>query len=555
MMSAMETPAVAGRSQGGKTRAVDNRTKKKDQYGSYYDCDLELDDEEEETEAQSEARIRAKSRASFEARLLGTATGNDPASSDEEEEFECTPHDPEEESPAPAADGEEFQTQRGACESVFLWMKRSQPCLIAMCQGLMARPNEVYPGTYVFDMDRDEILKAFPQKTLFFPTVKVLKEEAQRRATLFKLKKPLKKSANRTELVDWLKCHEITDPLDEAFLRFEANKTYQMIMKQAEEAAAVSRERLASRNWNSQEPWMRFYHCVTDDEVKVLLRTNERTLTREELDARNSSERPPTCWEKIAELYNSDKCYISCALPDLHSSFGEPKVLLFDDMPGGPITAEDAKTRLSDARAKMISIIKDCERSGNGFGQRDVSDDSFGEFDPEAFDTTRGDERSAFVKPHLGQRFHHLYFWHLCETMGVLKTVLNVLSPEVSGDTDSVPGSTTSTQKKRRGSVPSDDDEERVAKKKFREGVQLSLKSIGDGLTYGNILQAIVTTRHAIRAEEDKVMAIKVRCIVCSTEEKELYESLSDHHQSRVAEYEEELAALLVEKKERHAGK
>jgi hypothetical protein len=298
----------------------------------------------------------------------------------------------------------------------------------------MSRPNKAYPGSYVFDMDRDEVLKAFPQKALFFPTVKVLKEEAQQRTTLFKLKKPLKKSANRTDLVDWLKCgHEITDPLDEAFVCFEANKMYKMIMKQAEEATAVSRERLASRNWNSQEPWMRFYHCVTDDEVKVLLRTNEGTMTHEELDARNSSERPPTCcWEKITELYNSDKCYISYALPSLYISFGEPKVLLFNDMPGGPIIAEDAKTRLSDARAKVISIIKDCECSGNGFGQRDVSDDSFGEFNPEAFDITRGDKRSAFVKPYLGQRFHHLYFWHLCETMGVLKTILNVLLPEVS---------------------------------------------------------------------------------------------------------------------------
>jgi hypothetical protein len=43
----------------------------------------------------------------------------------------------------------------------------------------MSRPNEAYPGSYVFDMDRDEVLKAFPQKALFFPTVKVLKEKQQ----------------------------------------------------------------------------------------------------------------------------------------------------------------------------------------------------------------------------------------------------------------------------------------------------------------------------------------------------------------------------------------
>jgi hypothetical protein len=92
-------------------------------------------------------------------------------------------------------------------------------------------------------------------------------------------------------------------------------------------------------------------------------------------------------------------------------------------------------------------LIKDCERSGNGFGQRDVSDDSFGQFDVEL---SMGDERAAFVKPHTGQRFHHLYFWYLADLMGVLKNVLNVLSPEVAGDTDKIPGDTASTQRSRR---------------------------------------------------------------------------------------------------------
>jgi hypothetical protein len=150
------------------------------------------------------------------------------------------------------------------------------------------------------------------------------------------------------------------------------------------------------------------------------------------------------------------------------------------------------------------------------------------------------------VKVHLGQRFHHLYFWHLADIMGVLKNVLNVLSPEVSADTDNIPDNTVTTQKSRRGRSISDDerDEDRSAKKKFRMGVQSSLKTIGDGLRDANIIQAIVSTRTAISREEDKVHNLMMKCLLCSPEEKAIFENIMAHHSSRVEQYEEELLAL-----------
>jgi hypothetical protein len=170
-----------------------------------------------------------------------------------------------------------------------------------------------------------------------------------------------------------------------------------------------------------------------------------------------------------------------------------------------------------------------------------VSDEAFGQFEAE-----NGDERASFVKLHLGQRFHHLYFWHLADLMGVLKNVLNVLSAEVSADTDNIPDNTASTQrsKRRAGS----DDERDEDKKKFRNCVQSSLKMIGDGLKEGNILSAIVTTRAAIRAEEDKVQNLMVKCILCTPEEKTVFEKLMAHHSGRVETYEEELLALTAKR-------
>jgi hypothetical protein len=95
-------------------------------------------------------------------------------SSSDEEEFVCSPV-----SVAVAA-AEEYHTQRGVAETFFLSNNSSQPHLIAMCQGLVTRTVDPYPGTYLFDMENDDLLKAFPQKALFFPVVRLLKEEVVR---------------------------------------------------------------------------------------------------------------------------------------------------------------------------------------------------------------------------------------------------------------------------------------------------------------------------------------------------------------------------------------
>jgi hypothetical protein len=80
---------------------------------------------------------------------------------------------------------------------------------------------------------------------------------------------------------------------------------------------------------------------------------------------------PETYQELVAGLFNDlDFQPETLSLPKLHSNFSETKVLHFEDMPG-PMTPEDVKSRLADARAKLILIINKWGKSGNGFGQRD----------------------------------------------------------------------------------------------------------------------------------------------------------------------------------------
>jgi hypothetical protein len=323
-----------------------------DPYGLDYPPDLE--ERVLATIARNKDSPPAESNARFRTEIL--AIRNSPVdSSDEEEEFVCTPLSARAATNTAPPTVEPYLTQRGAAETLFLLHNSSQPHLFAMCQGLVCRPADPYPGTYIFDLENDDLLKSFPQKALFFPVVKLLKEEVIRRASQLKIR-PFRKSATKPEIIEWLKDHSVTDPLDEAFLRFEAGKTYRAIVTQAEEAAAVERGGLATKNWSGVKPWMRLYHAATSDEARVLLARNDQVMSREELDARNSDARPPTYYEKVAELYNSEVIYISSALPDLHSTFADSMVLAFDEMPGGAITADEAKTRLGEARAKMISV-------------------------------------------------------------------------------------------------------------------------------------------------------------------------------------------------------
>lgn len=137
--------------------------------------------------------------------------------------------------------------------------------------------------------------------------------------------------------------------------------------------------------------------------------------------------------------------------------------------------------------------------------------------------------------------------------MAILKFVLNVLSPEVAGDTDNIPGGTVQTQRQRgtRARTPEEGDEA-VKRAKFHEGVMSSLKNIGDGLLSANIIakealmnQAIVTTREAIRCDENKMQEFKLKCISCTEDERKIYQDLMVHHGGRIAEYEEELKGLL----------
>lgn len=149
---------------------------------------------------------------------------------------------------------------------------------------------------------------------------------------------------NEVDSVDWL-------------LKTEA-AFYDAMKEAAEECRVLQQEKLAASNWIGPKPWYRLYLCSVQDEAIEALKVRSDCLDKDELDAgQNHSDRPKTFEEIVADLYN-DVSFVAIteALPDLHTDFAEPIALTFRDMPGGKITAETVKSRMSDARAKVLQV-------------------------------------------------------------------------------------------------------------------------------------------------------------------------------------------------------
>ncbi|CAB9517520.1 expressed unknown protein [Seminavis robusta] len=152
---------------------------------------------------------------------------------------------------------------------------------------------------------------------------------------------------------------------------------------------------------------------------------------REELDARNSEDRPETVYESVARLFNDNEHEVfSRCLPDLHFSFAEVLDCSFEHMPGA-ITPDEVKRRWGDCRAKLIKIIAKWELSGNGFGQRVQEDEEFGHLGEDLLQC--GDNRANFLDSQTKE--HILYLWHVSDDQEILKNVMSVISESCAAST------------------------------------------------------------------------------------------------------------------------
>lgn len=121
-------------------------------------------------------------------------------------------------------------------------------------------------------------------------------------------------------------------------------------------------------------------------------------------------------------------------------------------------------------------IIYDWEKSGNGFGQRALSEAGWGTFTSEHLELEDGDNRANFLRREYYNKEHLLYLWHLADTLGLLSNMLNVLAKDVAIDCDGqIEVSTSLVQKKRKKPAAASFEEERLDRKVHRRRTATAL--------------------------------------------------------------------------------
>ena len=253
---------------------------------------------------------------------------------------------------------EEFvsQTAAGDCEKLYRSRNNCPKTLLSMATGIYASDGKRRCG----DFEDDPLYANVPSKKEFKPTADMFKEEMERRARNagLNMKKFKTKSLSRKQALEWLLLNPVKQKADVRFLRREEGLLYKTIEDAAAEAEQAKKEKLLTGNWTGNLPWLRLYCAMCDDDCRQALALWNRSLNREELDARNSSDRPMNYWQMVCNKYNDPKWKVlTDALPDLHPDFSDCILLQLEDMPGGPLaSAEDARKKGAEARAKLMQV-------------------------------------------------------------------------------------------------------------------------------------------------------------------------------------------------------
>ncbi|CAB9501760.1 unknown protein [Seminavis robusta] len=350
------------------------------------------------------------------------------------------------------------------------------------------------------------------------PTSALLIQEIKRRCMAANTKQPACKNWDKKKLVKWMQLYPLTEERDVKYVIEQEQKLFDLSTRMNEERASEKKQG-GHGAWAYPEPWIRVYECILSEEVRDLFVKSTQVHSRDELDARNSSERPETIWEAAARLYNdSDNVVLSSSLPDLHSAFAEVLDCSFEKMPG-LITPDEIKRRFGDSRARLIKMISRWEQSGNGFGQRNEDDDDFGHIGENELQC--GDNRASYLDSMT--REHVLYLWHLADREEILKNVLSVIAEGSSASSTSCPSVAASAEasnaRKRRK------DEKYLAF--FRSRMSLSMVTLSRASLFKEL-----------RETQDKETEYSLKVLEATSQQ------LSDVYMSRLATLREQIKII-----------
>ena len=250
-------------------------------------------------------------------------------------------------------DYEEIEYTTGPCEEHFISSGNSPKVLFAMAIG-------VGPDRETLISAEQEPFLSSHKKSNYKPTASDLKAEVQRRATLkYPEAKPV---ACRYWPLSKLNKHltedyPILDDIDVEFLRRKTNEIKSAGVPGEQDEQLVEE---GSSRWIDQKAFLRLYHVLIDEEVKKLFFTRDNVFNRQELDARNSSQRRKTFQEAAADLYNDPNfAPSSYTWGHVHSDFAESIKLAAEDAPT-QVTPEKIMEQFNNVRARLSQVSIAC---------------------------------------------------------------------------------------------------------------------------------------------------------------------------------------------------
>jgi hypothetical protein len=241
----------------------------------------------------------------------------------------------------------------GECASLYKDTFNSKKLLMVMAYGIIASGRNI--GDYQADP-----YASCGRRNAFLPMVPMLIKEVFRRCASKKTTAPKCKNWPKPMLLEWL-IKNPTENLPDVNFLIKEEESFRSIIIDAEKERAngmlTATESTKKKSpWVSNEPFLRLYHCLLDDNVKKAFQKKDDSLNRQQLDGNKSDKRLATYAELARDLFNDPKFRpVSEDLPDLHEDFGNKIALELETMPG-IITADEVKTRLADSRAKLVIV-------------------------------------------------------------------------------------------------------------------------------------------------------------------------------------------------------
>ena len=267
--------------------------------------------------------------------------------------------------------------------------------------------------TGIVDVTMEDIVK--PPYTSMLksikPSRKLLMEEVKRRNPT---KKGLKNMSIK-KLIKFLK--ETNSKLtlsDIDFIQQEFKRVRDMLMQLQKKKDENTKMETLGGNISLID-CLRYVEIMLSDDVKALYLESQNSLTREELDYRNSVHASTTFHIKMVDLFNNPEVVPkSLVLPELHFHFNRVMKLPLTTY---KLTVGKAKDILKNVKPQLFKVVSRYERSGEGGGSRDDSHEDWGTFDINK--CSEGDDRGRFIAQP-SQSFL-LYWWHVLDIEGLIQ--------------------------------------------------------------------------------------------------------------------------------------